>query len=149
MSEIVVGVDGSEGNAKVVTWAAEEAVLRGATLRLVCVTQSPAAWIGMGEALGGAVSASLSAADLESYGNATIDEVLSGLELPEGADLVRDVQQGHPFDVLVGLSAAADLLVVGSGGHGDVGSVLLGSVAMHCVHHARCPVVVVPTKIRR
>jgi nucleotide-binding universal stress UspA family protein len=124
-------------------------VLRGATLRLACVTQSPAAWIGMGEALGGAVSATLSASDLETYGIATIDEVLSEVELPQGIDLVKDVQQGHPSEVLVGLSAAADLLVVGSGGHGDVGSVLLGSVGMHCVHHAQCPVVVVPTKTQR
>ena len=149
MSEIVVGVDGSAGNAEVLDWAAAEAVLRGATLRAVCVTQSPSAWVGMGDAMGSGISMTISESALEAFGRATIDEVLSELALPKGLDLVKDVQVGHPADVLVGLSAAADLLVVGSGGHGDIGSVLLGSVGMHCVHHASCPVVVVPTKPSR
>ena len=71
------------------------------------------------------------------------------MEVPEGVEVVKDVRIGHPSDVLVKLSGDADLLVVGSGGHGDIGSVILGSVGMHCVHHASCPVVVVPTKPAR
>jgi nucleotide-binding universal stress UspA family protein len=37
----------------------------------------------------------------------------------------------------------ADLLVVGSRGHGDFAEALLGSVGQHCVQHATCPVVVI------
>jgi nucleotide-binding universal stress UspA family protein len=149
MSEIVVGVDGSAGSAEVLGWAAAEAVLRKVTLRAVCVTQSPSTWVGMGDAMGSGISMTIADSDLEAYGMATIDELLESVELPAGLDLVKDVQVGHPADVLVGLSSAAELLVVGSGGHGDIGSVLLGSVGMHCVHHAACPVVVVPTKHSR
>lgn len=50
---------------------------------------------------------------------------------------------GHPAEVLVDESKAADLLVVGSRGHGAITGVLIGSVSIHCVTHAHCPVVVV------
>ena len=39
----------------------------------------------------------------------------------------------------------AELLVVGGRGHGAVRELLLGSIALHCVLHAPCPVMVVPT----
>jgi nucleotide-binding universal stress UspA family protein len=148
MGEIVVGVDGSSAAAEVVSWAAEEAALRGGTLRVVSVAQSPSAWMDMGEALGGAVSATMSDADLEAVSMAVIDEALSRAVLPEHVELLKDARLGHPGDVLVRASSGADLLVVGSSGRGDIGSVLLGSVGLHCVHHAQCPVVVIPTKQR-
>jgi nucleotide-binding universal stress UspA family protein len=53
------------------------------------------------------------------------------------------VVQGHAAQVLLGASAGAGLLVVGSRGHGGFAEALLGSVSQHCVQHASCPVVVV------
>jgi nucleotide-binding universal stress UspA family protein len=44
--------------------------------------------------------------------------------------------------VLLGAAAGADLLVVGSRGHGAFADALLGSVGQHCVHHAPCPVLI-------
>ncbi len=51
--------------------------------------------------------------------------------------------QGNPAKVLIELSGGADLLVVGSRGHGGFAGMLLGSVSQHLVAHAACPVVVI------
>jgi len=64
----------------------------------------------------------------------------------EGIDSVSTrvvVGAGSPAEVLVDASRDADLLVVGSHGHGAVRDLLVGSVALHCVVHAPCPVLVV------
>jgi nucleotide-binding universal stress UspA family protein len=45
--------------------------------------------------------------------------------------------------MLLDTAEGADLLVVGSRGHGGFAEALLGSVSQHRVHHASCPVVVI------
>jgi nucleotide-binding universal stress UspA family protein len=69
-----------------------------------------------------------------------VDEV-SGADHP--AWLRTRVVEGHAAEVLVDASAGADLLVVGSHGHGRFASAVLGPVSNHCVHHARCPITVI------
>ena len=56
------------------------------------------------------------------------------------------VVEGNAAQVLLDALDGADLLVVGSRGHGGFTEALLGSVSQHCVHHARCPVVVIRGK---
>jgi nucleotide-binding universal stress UspA family protein len=53
------------------------------------------------------------------------------------------IVEGHPAAELLDQSAGADLLVLGSRGHGAFAGMLLGSVSEHCLAHASCPVVVV------
>jgi nucleotide-binding universal stress UspA family protein len=53
------------------------------------------------------------------------------------------VIEGQPAPVLLDAASDADLLVVGSHGHGRFAGMLMGSVSTHCVEHASCPVVVV------
>jgi nucleotide-binding universal stress UspA family protein len=53
------------------------------------------------------------------------------------------VAEGSAAQVLLDTAKGADLLVVGSRGHGEIVGALLGSVSQHCVHHAPCPVVVI------
>ena len=57
--------------------------------------------------------------------------------------ITQKVVEGNAARVLLDASAGADLLVVGSRGHGGFVEALLGSVGQHCVHHATCPVVVI------
>jgi nucleotide-binding universal stress UspA family protein len=62
---------------------------------------------------------------------------------PSKAALETSLSYGHPAQVLVDESADADLLVVGHQGRGAFTGMLLGSVSIHCVNGAHCPVVVV------
>jgi hypothetical protein len=64
--------------------------------------------------------------------------------VPNDVPTTWDVVQGHAAWKLIDMSKGADLLVVGSRGHGGFVGAMLGSVSQHCVIHARCPVVVVP-----
>lgn len=79
----------------------------------------------------------------QAWSRAALDAAVAAVsadEVPVEGRLV----QGHPASVLIDASAHADLLVVGSRGHGGFVGALLGSVSHRCVAHAACPVVVVP-----
>jgi len=61
----------------------------------------------------------------------------------DGSPSSRAACEGTPAQVLLEAADGADLLVVGSRGHGGFAEALLGSVSEACVHHAQCPVVIV------
>ena len=61
----------------------------------------------------------------------------------DGVEMEKRIDQGAAAAVLIDESRHADLLVVGSRGHGGFASLLLGSVSQQCAHHAACPVVIV------
>jgi nucleotide-binding universal stress UspA family protein len=130
---IVVGMDGSPHAMKALSWAATQARLTGWHLELVAAWEEPAPY-GMPLALAGV--------DLEANARELIDKAAADIDLP--ADRLHSrVVYGPPARMLVDMSADADLLVVGSRGHGGFAGMLLGSVSSYCVHHAKCPVVVV------
>jgi nucleotide-binding universal stress UspA family protein len=142
MGQIVVGVDGSEPANHALAWAGGEARLRGTTLEAVCAYHIPTGWFGIDGS--SVLSVPVALDDLERHARDILDAAVSEtLGEDSGVDVVKTPAMGQPADVLIEASSDADLLVVGNRGRGDLGSVLLGSVGMHCVHHAPCPVVVV------
>ena len=72
-----------------------------------------------------------------------LDTAIAGV-LSEHPGLKSEARliNGHPAPVLVEASKGADLLVVGSRGHGEFVGMLVGSVSEYCVTNAHCPVLV-------
>ncbi|TAJ48177.1 MAG: universal stress protein [Herbiconiux sp.] len=56
--------------------------------------------------------------------------------------LTRTTRRGNPAEVLIQESQGADMLILGSRGHGGFAGLLLGSVSMACAEHAHCPVLI-------
>jgi nucleotide-binding universal stress UspA family protein len=71
-----------------------------------------------------------------------LDRILASVHT-EGLLLDPVVTTAPAPQALVDRSAEADLLVVGSRGHGGVRGLVLGSVSMQCMLQAHCPVIVV------
>lgn len=144
---IVVGVDGSDDADRALVWAIDEAKLRDARMRLVTAWHVPATVYGApGFFLGapGSVPAVSASAD-ESFRTLAEDVAEAAAEKARaaGVDVETSVRQGQAADVLIEAAADANLLVVGSRGHGGFVGLLLGSVSSQCAHHARCPLVIV------
>ena len=125
---IVVGVDGSESSKAALRWAVRQGRLTGAEVEAVTAWEFPAVY---------GYPAPVIAVNLEAEEIATrvvrdaITEATGGAE----TDPVRyRVAEGNAARVLLDASAGADLLVVGSHGHGGFVEALLGSTGQHCVH---------------
>lgn len=144
---IVVGVDSSEGAKAALRFALEEAKLRRATLRVVHTWQFGYIGVTGIEAFSPVVGADLG--DLRHTAALALDAVIHEVAPhTNGLMIERRVSEGAPGTVLVDESREADLLVVGSRGHGGFTGLLLGSVSQQCAHHAACPVVIVHAKAR-
>jgi nucleotide-binding universal stress UspA family protein len=136
---VLVGVDGSASSHKALTWAATEAAGHGADLVVLNVWEHTL--------LPPAGSVSVSEKYVPDPSQRTADELLREIKEVLGEDppvLVQPrVKQGSPAKVLIEESADADLLVVGTRGHGGFGGLVLGSVSQHVAAYAKCPVTVV------
>lgn len=145
MGVIVVGVDHSVGAKAALRFALEEARLRQATLRVVHAWQY--GYIGAAGVEGFLPAAGGELEEFRQGAADALDETLRevGAE-QDGVAIERHVDQGAAAAVLVEESRGADLLVVGSRGHGGFAQLLLGSVSQQCAQHASCPVVIVRGK---
>jgi nucleotide-binding universal stress UspA family protein len=131
---VVVGVDGSAEAIRAAAWAADYVRLSGGSLELVC-THS-------GRVVYGLPPMTVRY-DTSEGARLALDEAVAALALDEGR-VRRTARRGSAAKVLCELSESADLIAVGSRGLGGLGRLALGSVSTHVVHHATCPVVVVP-----
>jgi nucleotide-binding universal stress UspA family protein len=145
---VVVGVDGSAGARHALQWAVAEARLRGSRLLIVHAWKVGYAGVPGGGygSLGGPFDpfSGGGVSEMRRAAEERLEEVTAGLEAEaEGIEIERQVIEGGAPEVLVAAAVAADLLVVGSRGHGGFAGLLLGSVSQQCAHHAHCPVVIV------
>ncbi len=133
---IVTGIDGSDSSLEALQWAARQAQLTGATLEVITTWDWPTSWgwtVPLPEGYD-------PVADAQAVLDAAVEPVRKAY--PE-VDVQTQALEGHPAPALVSASRAADLLVVGSRGHGQFAGMLLGSVSEYCVRNAECPVTVV------
>lgn len=133
---IVVGVDGSEGGERALRWAVREAAHRtGATVQAVTAFS-----------VDGSEAASLWYREgCETKAQDTLGgQVVRALNDNPRVAVTTHVVQGEAVEVLLDAARAADLLVLGSHGHGRLFQAVLGSVSAACVRQANCPVLVVP-----
>ncbi|HET7486708.1 MAG TPA: universal stress protein [Acidimicrobiales bacterium] len=133
---IVVGIDRSPEAVAALRWAYEEARVRGAVLEVVHAWRLPFA----GDPAG------LAAEPRSFLGAAThlLSSVVDG-ELSDhpGVEVVQTLVNGDPAAALIAKGEGADLVVVGSRGHGGFTGLLLGSVSHKVADHAPCPVAIV------
>ncbi|WP_327747863.1 universal stress protein [Streptomyces europaeiscabiei] len=134
---IVVGVDGSEPGLRAVDWAADEAALRGAPLRLV--------YASLWERYEGARLAE----DLgEPSERVRAEDIVDGaarrahLRRPD-VKITTEVLPEEPEYTLLRESRTASLLVTGTRGRSALTEALLGSVSLTVAAHAHCPMIVV------
>jgi nucleotide-binding universal stress UspA family protein len=135
---IIVGIDGSEGSRRALRWAVEEASRSGGVLEAVTVWQSPFAF-------GGTFGMHVDEENIEEAARKRLETTVAevaGDHPPVRIEQV--VAEGDPAWVLCHRAAGADLLVVGSVGHGPFENVALGSVSTRCGQCSPCPVVIVP-----
>lgn len=134
---VLVGVDGSDGSKAALAWALDEAAARGSVVEAAAVWQTrfdvarEVYFPVSDEKLADSAKARLGDAIAEVTGGAT----------PVGIRPV--VLEGDPAATLCERAAEADLLVVGSRGHGLLTGLLLGSVSSRCADHSPVPVVIV------
>jgi nucleotide-binding universal stress UspA family protein len=137
---ITAGVDGTEESLAALDWAAREAVRRRLPLRVV------QAWhFQPYDGLGGLDG--LGAADEDTQARwvrETLDEAVRAVAArhPE-LDITQEAVPGEPVETLVEAAAGAEMLVLGSRGHGPVVGFLVGSVGQQVIARAARPVVLV------
>lgn len=137
---IVVGVDGSPGSDAALRWALTEAHLRGASIDAVHAWTYPyvadVAYL---------ARASIDREEVAASAKEVLREALARVaDEAKGIRIDEIVVEGSASHMLTEAAKGADLLVLGTRGHGGFSGLLLGSVSQQAAHHATCPVVIVP-----
>jgi len=136
---IVVGADGSDLSVEAVRWAVDQAKRLEAEVHVFTAFDIP--WTIF-------VTPTYTDDDYARDAEVMLEQTMAKA-LPEGTDVpvTTTVVQSRPAIVLTSAARGAELLVVGSHGHGELPGLHLGSVATYCVHHAPCPVVVIRQRV--
>jgi nucleotide-binding universal stress UspA family protein len=132
---IVVGIDGSPSSLDALSWAARQADLTGSALEVVMTWEWPSSY--------GWAAPVPTDFDPEEDVRQSLESAVAPVRAAHPNITVDPkLVSGHPAPILVEASKGADLLVVGSRGHGEFVGMLIGSVSAYCATNARCPVLV-------
>jgi nucleotide-binding universal stress UspA family protein len=140
MSGITVGIDGSDHSLIALDWAMREAAIRRTSVTVLAVDSVPGSpWTGrpVGVEPGHLDEVREAAEQLTAKATSQLGEA-------KPTSVSVRALSGFPVKELIEASREADLVVVGSRGAGGFARLMLGSVSSQVVHHAHCPVVVVP-----
>jgi nucleotide-binding universal stress UspA family protein len=141
MPGITVGVDGSDHSYRALEWAMKEAGLKKVPLTVLGVhTVAANEWTARPTVFPEDEPMTEQA---RSWAEEAVGKIAGQLGDAKPASVNVRATSGFPAEELINASQDSDLVVVGSRGHGGFAS-LLGSTSSKVVHHAKCPVVVVP-----
>jgi nucleotide-binding universal stress UspA family protein len=146
MSGIIVGVDGSTHSERALEWGVQEAAIRQVPLRVITIFRRAVSHWGAGPVTDPQEDA-VGAQAREAAQEAT-DKALAHAGDVRPTSVTVEAFGGIPAEELVNASRDADLIVVGSRGTGGFARLLLGSVGNQVVHHAHCPIVIIPAEER-
>ena len=143
--QIVVGFDGSEPSREALAWALDEGSQRGGQLRLVTAWDKPAlAWY---PAVLETAAGEIAAEDSPEKAAATLQAEALKKAADKGVSATGQVVHNNsPASAILDAARDADLVVVGSRGHGGFPALHLGSVTSQVIDHAPCTVLVVRPK---
>jgi nucleotide-binding universal stress UspA family protein len=137
---IVAATDGSEESLRAIEWAAREAALHGAPLRIVCAAALLPRMIG-GHAMSDYDTVS---DDIRQHRDQALAAAAErATQTAPGLLVDADQLIGSPAEAVTEAGSGALMLVVGSRGTGAFAAMILGSVSRYAATHASCPVVVV------
>jgi nucleotide-binding universal stress UspA family protein len=138
--QVVVGVDGDPASRPVVEAAFDEATLRGADVYAVHTWTGP-----VSSGLGDMLPLVHDRAQVEGEEEAVLAEALAGMRAVYPDVTVQEaLVKGSAGRTLARLSQTAQLVVIGARARRSSANLVPGKVRRHLLHHAECPVLVVP-----
>jgi nucleotide-binding universal stress UspA family protein len=140
---VVAASDGSREALRAVEWAAREAMLRGAPLRIVSAASLPKVVL-----LQLRPERDAALGFVRQYRGRTLAAAAArAAEMAPGLLIDTDPVEGQAERAVIGSGSGAVMLVVGYRGIGAFAAMVLGSVARYAADHAACPVVVVRDQV--
>jgi nucleotide-binding universal stress UspA family protein len=149
MKKIVAALDFSDATESVVETAAKMAVAFEASLSLVHVVEPEPSYSAYGFTPEEFPAIHTFQKEAKTRAESALE--VQKARVPDGVKVELQLLEGNPLGALLDFAMAenADLVVLGSHGHGVVASVLLGSVAEGIVRKAEIPALVVPAPHRK
>lgn len=147
MKTIITAIDFSDATHAVLTAAIAMAKVQHATLHIIHVMEPEPSYTAYGMTPEEFPAIQVFQHESQKRAQARINEAVTTAQ-KELSDVRADLLVGSALHSIIEYSEnhAADLIVIGTHGHGAVAALLIGSVAEGLVRKAVCPTLVIPCK---